>query len=121
MTDEQARGLIHTLFDASPSIRYVALYQAGRLVSEQRGRVTGASASESDRYEELLVNPGLLTLAKQRGDIDCGGLRFLIVAYGNFFQLVRAYEEGHLSVCLELSADPIEQEALIRSIVDRQR
>jgi hypothetical protein len=121
MTDEHARGLIHTLFDASPSIRYVALYQAARLTSEQRGSVAGASDSESDRYEELLVNPGLLTLAKQRGDIDCGGLRFLIVAYGNFFQLVRAYGDGHLSVCLELSSNPIEQEVIVRSVVDRQR
>jgi hypothetical protein len=119
MTDEHARALIHTLFEASPSIRYVALYQAGRLISEQRQVVAGASAAESDRYEELLVNPSLLTLAKQRGDIDCGGLRFLIVAYGNFFQLVRAYEDGHLSVCIELSANPVEQEAIIRSVVDR--
>ena len=44
-----------------------------------------ASGLESDRYEELLVNPTLLTLATQRGNIDCGGLKYLIVRYGNKF------------------------------------
>ncbi|HEX6048536.1 MAG TPA: hypothetical protein VFZ21_04685 [Gemmatimonadaceae bacterium] len=33
----------------------------------------------ADRYEELIVNPTLITLTKQRGDIDCGGLEFLVI------------------------------------------
>ena len=40
------------------------------------------------RYEELLVNPTLLELTRQRGNIDCGGLEYLVIRYGNFFQLV---------------------------------
>ena len=32
------------------------------------------------------MNPTLLTLARQRGGIDCGGLDDLVVAYGSFFQ-----------------------------------
>lgn len=65
-----------------------------------------ASSSDSDRYEELLVNPTLLTLATQRGNIDCGGLRYLIVGYGHFHQLVVPGTTGHLSVAFELDSNP---------------
>ena len=57
------------------------------VVTRERSGLIDASSGESDRYEELLVNPTLLTLAAQRGDIDCGGLRYLVVAYRNFWQL----------------------------------
>jgi hypothetical protein len=40
------------------------------------------TASESDHYEELLVNPAILTLAHKRGNIDCGGLEYVVVATG---------------------------------------
>ncbi|MBX9880996.1 MAG: hypothetical protein K2X73_03395 [Sphingomonas sp.] len=95
-------------FELSPAIRYVALYRGGVLASRQRGGIAGASAGESDRYEELLVNPTLLTLARQRGDIDCGGAAFVIVGYGNFHQLVIDLPDGHASICFEKAANPIE-------------
>jgi len=85
------------------------IYQNGVLVSRQREAVAGASEVESDRYEELLVNPTLLLSAKQRRDIDCGGLRSLIISYGNFRQYVRAYGDGHISVCIENTADPLQE------------
>jgi hypothetical protein len=62
---------------------------------------------ESDKYEELIVNPVLLTLVKQRGNVDCGGARFLVVRYGNFYQLVIDIPGGHVSVCFELTANPL--------------
>lgn len=96
-----------SIFALSPDIRYVALYRAGELATRQRQAISGASASESDRYEELLVNPTLLKLAKQRGDIDCGGARFVVVGYGNFHQLVIALPDGHASICFELGANPL--------------
>ncbi len=65
------------------------------------------SSAESDRYEELLVNPTLLKLATQRGNIDCGGLDYLLVKYGNFFQFILPASWGHVSVCIDKSADPI--------------
>ena len=40
------------------------------------------------------MNPTLLTLARQRGGIDCGGLDYLVIAYGSFFQLVMAIDGG---------------------------
>jgi hypothetical protein len=49
------------------------------------------------------VNPTLLTLARQRRGIDCGGLDYLVVAYGSFVQLVMAIDGGHLSFAIERS------------------
>lgn len=94
------------IFALSPNIRYVAILRGGQLYMRQRDGLVGASASESDRYEELLVNPTLLKLATQRGEIDCGGLTHLVVGYGNFQQLLLPIEGGHASVCFERGCDP---------------
>ena len=79
--------MIESIFKLSDSIRYVAVYKNGQLESKSKSHTIGASSSESDRYEELLVNPTLLKLASQRGDIDCGGLDYILVRYGNFFSV----------------------------------
>ncbi len=98
--------IIQALFDFSDQIRYAAVYHNDHLVYKQRqGDVSNTSSSETDRYEELLVNPTLLKLAKQRGNIDCGGLDYLIIRYGNFYQLVHALTDGHISICLDLETD----------------
>jgi hypothetical protein len=88
------------------AVRYVAVSDGGA-EPEIWERESGpdSSSSESDRYEELLVNPTLLTMAGRRGDIDCGGLDYLLVKYGNFFQLVVPTPSGHVSVCLNPDAD----------------
>ena len=93
------------IFQISPSIRYVATYVNGRLRTKQRSNLLNASTPESDRYEEILVNPTLLTLATQRGELDCGGLEYLIVRYGNFAQFIRSLPHGHLSVGIDIGAD----------------
>ena len=97
--------LIQQLLDAFAEVRYVAIYENGQLTSQQRMAVANSSAADSDTYEELLVNPTLLTLAGQRGNIDCGGLNYLIIRYGHFYQLVKPTATGHISVCLEPDAD----------------
>jgi L-amino acid N-acyltransferase YncA len=99
--------MIQKIFSISKDIRYVAVYRDGRLEMKSREAVAEASSPESDRYEELLVNPALITLASQRGNIDCGGLDYLIVRYGRFFQFVLPTEWGHVSVCIERAADPV--------------
>ena len=58
---------IGEIFGFSPLVRYAALYRDGRLTSRSRAQGEGSSSAESDRYEELLVNPTLLKLAGQRG------------------------------------------------------
>ena len=99
--------MIDEIFSISDDVRYVAIYQNGQLEVKSKGNTQGASSSESDRYEELLVNPTLLKPASQRGNIDCGGLDYLLVRYGNFFQFVLPVSWGHVSVCIEKDSDPI--------------
>ncbi|MEM6525728.1 MAG: hypothetical protein AAF693_18155 [Bacteroidota bacterium] len=98
-------ALIAALFRQFNEIRYVALYTEDELVLKQKEKMDDSSSGETDRYEELLVNPTLLKLAGQRGKIDCGGLDYLIIGYGNFYQLVKSIPNGHISVCLEKASD----------------
>jgi len=100
--------MIESILKLSDSIRYVAIYKNGQLESKSKSNTVGASNPESDRYEELLVNPTLLKLASQRGNIDCGGLDYLLIRYGNFYQFVLPESWGHVSVCIEADADPIQ-------------
>jgi len=94
------------VFAISPEIRYVAAAHGQHVQMRSRPDLRDASSSGSDRYEELLVNPTLLTLATQRGNIDCGGLRYLIVGYGHFHQLVIPGPAGHVSIAFEPGANP---------------
>jgi len=113
--------MIDQLFDQSESIRYVAVYRDGDLQMRSKVDTANPSSSESDRYEELLVNPTLLTLASQRGNIDCGGLDYLLVRYGNFFQFILPEPWGHVSVCIESNADPLTIGRLVKNVVRRGR
>ena len=99
--------MINAIFALSKDVRYVAIYRDGRLETQSKEDTIGASNLESDRYEELLVNPTLITLATQRGNIDCGGLDYLIIKYGNFYQFVLPVSWGHISVCIDKNADPV--------------
>ncbi|MEL7269034.1 MAG: hypothetical protein AAGL34_05640 [Bacteroidota bacterium] len=104
-TQSTADTIIEVLFKEFDEIRYVAIYKNDELVFQQRGETENTSSGETDTYEELLVNPTLLKLASQRGNIDCGGLNHLIVGYGNFHQLVKPIPKGHISICLQPSSD----------------
>ena len=99
--------LIETIFSISNDIRYVAVYCNDKLDSSVKPGLKGASDSESDKYEELIVNPTILTLVNQRGKIDCGGTRYVLIRYGNFFQFITPIQNGHISVCIEKNADPL--------------
>ena len=105
------------VFAVSPAIRYVAVGRGPDVELRERPDLADASSSESDRYEELLVNPTLITLARQRGEIDCGGLDYLIVAYGHFFQLVLPVEGGHVSVAIERTQSPTDLVDPIRGAI----
>ncbi len=99
--------MINNIFLISESVRYVAIYKEGKLETRSKDNTEGASSSESDKYEELIANPVMLKAASQRGNIDCGGLEYLLIRYGNFFQFVLPVSWGHVSVCIEKNADPI--------------
>jgi hypothetical protein len=121
MEEDVHSELERAVFALGEAVRYVAFGEGQHVQTRQRHGVVGASSSESDRYEELLVNPTLLTLARQRGELDCGGVRFLIVAYGNFNQLVFPTAAGHLSVALDRASDPLRYAAAIVAEIERHR
>lgn len=98
-------SLKEKVFSISPVIRYVAIYENGILITSERAGIENSSSSESDKYEELIVNPTLLKLVTQRGNIDCGGAKFIIIRYGSFYQFVMPTKRGHISVGIELDAD----------------
>ncbi len=100
--------MIDKLFNLTTYIRYVAVYRDSDLTMRQRSNLDNASDEESDKYEELLVNPTILKLASQRGNIDCGGLDFVIIRYGHFFQLVIPVDNGHVSVAFEPEGNPLQ-------------
>jgi hypothetical protein len=104
---KQESPMIDDIFRISEDVRYVAIYKDGELETRTRDNTDGASSSESDKYEELIANPVMLKTATQRGNIDCGGLEYLLIRYGNFFQFVLPVSWGHVSVCIEADADPI--------------
>lgn len=107
--------LAEELFTLSPHIRYLALGRGQDVQLRERTALSASSSPESDRYEELFVNPPLLTLLRQRGELDCGGLDYVIVAYGSFFQLIFPLDGFHASVAIARDADPV---ALVRPIRD---
>ena len=104
----------------SQAIRYVAANLRGQVSMVSRPSLADASSSESDRYEELLVNPALLNLAGNRGKIDCGGLDYLVIRYGAFFQYVQPLREGHISVAIEPSAEPLAVVVLVRAMLKKE-
>lgn len=114
-------SLIHSLFALSPAVRYVALLRGKELELQERPGLSGASASETDRYEELLVNPAVLTLLGRRGELDCGGLDHVWIRYGNFWTGLFPTADGHVNVGLEPDAVPTEYVDRIRAELARGR
>ncbi len=89
------------LFELSTAVRYVAIAIGSKISLHERPGISNSSGSESDRYEELLVNPAIILLTQRRGEIDCGGLEYILVRYGNFYQLIHPAAGGHVSVAIE--------------------
>jgi len=104
-----ADEILSSAFALGDHIRYVAVADGPDVLLQERSGLSDASSSDSDRYEELLVNPTLLVLTRQRGEIDCGGLRYVIVRYGNFAQVVVPNPDGgHVSVAVAAGHDPVD-------------
>ena len=109
--------LMQQIFAIAETIRYVAIYANDKLVSSQRPGIDNTSSSESDKYEELIVNPTLLKLVTQRGNIDCGGAEYVIIRYGSFYEFMMPIKDGHISVGMELNANLMQNVEAIRQLV----
>ena len=95
----------------------MAIYSDEKLISSERPGIENTSSSESDKYEELIVNPTLLKLVTQRGNIDCGGARFVIIRYGSFYEFVMPLKNGHLSVGIESNSNLMDIIESIQTLV----
>jgi hypothetical protein len=113
-------SLIEEIFLISQGIRYAAIYVNGKLISSERPNLDNSSSSDSDRYEELIVNPTLLKLVIQRGNIDCGGAGFVIIRYGSFYEFVMPFMDGHISVGIELNADLLKIISSIQALINNK-
>lgn len=115
----KGESLLDAILELSPIIRYAALHLGGGepLLRERPG--TSPLAAEGERWDELVVNPALIELASRRGDVDYGGLDYLVVRYRRCTNLVLPLDGGHLSVLLEPDADPLPLVPPIRAIAGR--
>src|SRR5689334_20795065 len=111
-------SLKEKIFAISDDIRYVAIYASDQLISSERPDIKNTSSSESDKYEELIVNPTLLKLVTQRGNIDCGGAEYVIIRYGSFYEFVMPMKNGHISVGMELNSDVMK---IVKAIQELER
>src|SRR6185436_11672951 len=111
------QSLKDKIFAISKDIRYVAIYSDEKLISSERPGIENTSSSESDKYEELIVNPTLLKLVTQRGNIDCGGARFVIIRYGSFYEFVMPLKNGHLSAGIESNSNLMDIIEAIQNLV----
>jgi hypothetical protein len=116
-----ASQIIQRIFALSADVRYVAVRIGDVLDLQQRADLSDGSASDSDRYEELLVNPTVLGLTSERGRIDCGGLEFVLIRYGKFFALVQPVLGGHVTIGIGPTADPLVMVEPVRAILTQER
>lgn len=115
---EKAQCLVDDLF-ALGRIGYVALSSGTDVLMRPRPEATGTTTAETNFYEELLVNPTLLKLATHRGRLDCGGLRFIAIGYGDFTQLIIPTRDGHVSIGLSRNAPTREVAGKVQEVLER--
>lgn len=94
---DAAQQIINDIFAIGP-IGYVALCSGQEVLLRLAPGVDSTTTAETNFYEELLVNPTLLKLASQRGELDCGGLNYIAIGYGDFIQLIMLMKNGHISM-----------------------
>ena len=110
--------IIDSCFAASPNVRYVAVYLDGKVALRSRADVQLLGSNESDQYEEIIVNPTLLKLVTQRGNIDCGGVQHVVVRYGSFAAFILPVDGGHVTASFELDANLDEEIPAITKVID---
>jgi len=97
LASPEAERLVDAFF-ALGHVGYVALGRGQEVLMRSHPDIVTETTPESNFYEELLVNPTLLTLAGQRGGLDCGGLGYIAVGYGGFIEMIMRMKNGHVSL-----------------------
>jgi hypothetical protein len=102
-----SQTLAKLLSEGEPKIRYVAVNQNG-VITEMEQFHTTFNPSDTDRMEELVVNPVILEAASRRGNLDLDGVRYVLIRYGLQYQVIIPYRQGHVSIGINLGDDPTE-------------
>jgi hypothetical protein len=95
-----------------------AVAEGQQVQMRSRPGLPNASSSDSDRYEELLVNPTLLLVATARQH----RLRRTAVSHhrlGHFQQLVIPAVTGQISIAFELDSNPADRLRAILPVLAR--
>jgi len=109
-------------FALDPGVRWVAVTRPGEQPRwRYRSNVQPVNDSASDEAEERLANPGILALARARGEWDLDGLRYVAIAYGKLTQVIAPLPAGgHVSLSLDRSSDATEVgDALIAALAPK--
>jgi hypothetical protein len=117
---ERATRLIEEIF-ALGKIGYVAFESGGHVLMREAQGLTSQTTPESNFYEELLVNPTLVKLARQRAELDCGGLDYVAIGYRNFMQVVMPTRTGHVSIGVSRKTQPGEFAKRVQQVLDRNQ
>jgi hypothetical protein len=113
---DRAQELITDIFKLG-GIGYVALCCGQEVLLRQAPGMVSRTTAETNFYEELLVNPTLLKLASQRADLDCGGLNYVAIGYGDFVQLIMLTKDGHVSLGISRKAHTGELAARVKAVL----
>ena len=104
------------------SVRYAAVNRGGAIEEMlQSDEHPSFNPPETDRLEELVVNPVGLELFARRGNLDLGGVRFLVVRYGLQFQVILPIPGGHLSIGVDESGDPVSIAERVLALLEGHR
>ena len=114
----KAQAIIDDIFEIG-RIGYVALNSGQEVLLRLAPGVVSKTTAETNFYEELLVNPTLLKLASQRGELDCGGLNYIAIGYGDFVQLIMLMKDGHISMGISRKANSGEIAEQVVSILEK--
>jgi CubicO group peptidase (beta-lactamase class C family) len=90
------------------------------------GAMGGLQTSATDYARYLawilsVVNPTLIALARQRGELNCGGLRYVAVGYGGFVQFVAPMRGGHVSLGVSEARDCKQLAIEVAGVLRRHR
>ena len=116
ITSHKVQHLINDIFKLGV-VGYVALNSGQEVLMRIAPGLESGTTAETNFYEELLVNPTLLKLASQRGELDCGGLNYIAIGYGDFTQLIMLMKDGHISMGISRKENAGEVAALVNSVL----
>ena len=109
-----AKGLISELDDYQQR-----LYppESNHLESGFQSNLSFKQPSLQSSY--ILVNLSLLKLASQRGELDCGGLNYMAIGYGDFTQLIMLMKDGHISLGISHKENPGIVAGLVNAVLKK--